>query len=343
MTRSCLALVLAVAVVAPACATSTYRISNDELARLAATPPEQRGARVTVRQETPLDDDTPTAQPVTSDTQIILFGPNIEIGGGGRGGGGGGGHQPPIGGDGGKGAPQPGKAADAKDTAIAIVVIAVTAVVIAAVIEGSRFVGHVQLHPMMPVHLFLRDGSYVVVPLAQIDPQLAAMTERAVVRDTEGPWLRLDRAPLDRRGLTYSVLLGAASSVSADGRLGVGPTSHIQLGYYPTQEIGIVGDLMFGWRQNRVNATLFDTRSALELQFWPVTAGPIHAGVFGNVGLAQRIEDGLPKGNDLGISLSGGAQLQVELTTFIALTARFGVIQAHGDLAKEMVFGLSVY
>lgn len=334
-------MVLVVAMIATGCATSMYRIPNGELARLAATDPAQRGAAVSVRQEPPWADETPAAQPVTSDTQIIIFGPEIQIGGGGHYGGG---HAPPTGGaGGGKDLPQPGKAADAKDTAIAIVVIAVTAVVIMAVVEGSRFVGRVQLHPMMPVHLFLKDGNYLVVPLAQIDPPLAAATERAIVRDTEGPWLKLDRAPLDRRGLTYSVLLGAASSVSADGRLGVGPTSHIQIGYYPTQQIGVVGDLMFGWRQNRVNATLFDTRSALEVQAWPVAAGPFHAGVFGNVGLAQRIEDGLPKGNHLGISLSGGAQVQLDLTTFLALTARFGVIQAHGDLAKEMVFGLSVY
>ena len=342
MGRCSLAMVLVVAIVATGCATSTYRIPNAELARLAATDPAQRGASVAVRQEPPWEDEPPGAQPVTSDTQIIIIGPEIEIGGGG-GRGGGGVHSPPGGGDGGKGLPQAGKGADAKDTAIAIVVIAVTAVVIMAVVEGSRFVGHVQLHPMMPVHLFLKDGRYAVVPLAQIDPSLAAMTDRAVVRDTEGPWLRLDRAPLDRKGFMYSVLLGAASSVSADGNLGVGPTSHIQIGYFPTQQIGVLGDLMFGWRQNRVNATLFDTRSALEVQAWPVAAGPFHAGVFGNVGLAQRIEDGLPKGNHLGMSLSGGAQVQLDLTTFLALTARFGVIQAHGDLAKEMVFGLSVY
>jgi hypothetical protein len=335
-----IAILVATALAGTGCSTSTYRITGNELARLAATPPEARGQSVEVRQEGPWEDSVPAATPVRSDTQVIIIGPSINIGGGGSHGGG---TRPPPTTGGGKDLPQPGKAADAKDTAIAIVVIAITAVVILAVVEGQRWSGHVQLHPMHPVHLFLRDGNYAVVPLAQIDPQLAAYTSRAVVRDTEGPWLKLDRLPLDRTGWTYSVLLGAASSVSADGRLGLGPTSHIQIGYYPSHQVGVVADLMFGWRQNRVNATLFDTRSALEVQFYPVAAGPIHFGAFGNVGLAQRIEDGLPDGNHLDLSLSGGAQLQLDLTTYLALTARFGVIRAHDDMTKEMVFGLSVY
>jgi len=334
-----LALVLAAAAAQPGCSASTYRISSAELSRLAATQPELRGRSVEVRQEPPWEDPPPAAQPVQSDTQIILIG-GIDLDGG-SGGGRGGVRPPPAGG--GKGLPQPGQAADAKGTAITLVVIAVTAVVLMAVVEGSRFSGHVQLHPMHRVHLYLRDGTYAVVPLAQLDANLAANTERAVVVASEGPWLQLDRDPLDRRGLSYSVLLGAASSVSADGQLGVGFTSHIQIGYFPTQQIGILGDLVFGWRQNRVNATLFDTRSALELQGWPVAVGPLHGGVFGNVGVAQRVEDGLPGGNDRGLSLSGGAQIQLELSTFLGLTARFGVTHAHDDLTREVLFGLSVY
>jgi hypothetical protein len=333
-----IALVVSAAVVQSGCSTTTHQISRAELGRLAASPPETRGQAVAVRQEPPWADPPPPAQRVDSNTTLVILGPQIEIGGGGRGGGS---RPPPAGG--GKGLPQPGKGADAKEAAVAIVVVAVTAVVLLAVIEGARFSGRVQLHPMHPVHLFLRDGNYAVVPLAHIDPQLAAYTERAVVRETEGPWLTLDRDPLDRRGLSYSVLLGAGSSVSADDRLGVGFTSHIQLGYFPSQQLGVLADLVFGFRQNRVNATLFDTRSALELQFWPVAMGPIHGGVFGNAGFAQRIEDGLPGGNHLGAALSGGAQLQLDLTTFLGLTARFGITSAHGDLTREVLFGLSVY
>jgi hypothetical protein len=334
-------LALVVALAAPGCTASTYKISQGELARLAATSPATRGQSVAVRQQAPWDDEPPAAQPIGADAQLIIIGPNIEIGGGGRGGrgsGGGGG-----GGGGGKNAPKAGEGADAKATAIAIVVIAVTAVVVMAVVEGQRWAGHVQLNPMHPVHLFLKDGNYAVVPLAQIDPQLAAYTDTAMVRASEGPWYTLDREPLDRRGLSYTVLLGVTQSVSADGRLGTGPTAHIQLGYFMSQQLGILADLVFGWRQNRVNATLFDTRASLEAQYWPVALGPVHGGVFGDIGVAQRIEDGIPGGNSSGVAFSGGAQLQLDLTTFLGLTARFGVTHAHDDLVKEVLVGLSVY
>ena len=67
-------------------------------------------------------------------------------------------------------------------------------------IQGSRFDGWAELHPMHPVHLIGHDGSYHVAPLAWIDPQAVAFTRTAVVRSTEGPWLELDRAPLTRQG-----------------------------------------------------------------------------------------------------------------------------------------------
>ena len=337
MRSRCLGLLVAAALVHAGCVASTYRIGGGELARLAQTPPEARGQRVTVKQELAIEDEPPAAQPVTSDTEVIIVAPvHVYVGGSGTIGGGGGG-RPPI-----KGVPE-GKAGSAKDTAIAIIVLAVTAVVVLAVTEGQRFAGEVQLHPMHPVHLFLRDGGYMVVPLAQIDPPLAAATERAVVRASEGPWYQLSRAPLSRQGWSYSVLLGAASSVSADGRLGVGPASHLQIGYFPSEQLGVLGDLQFGWRNNRVDQTLFDTRSALELQVWPLAAGPFHGGVFGNVGVAQRLEDGLPGGNHTDLALSGGAQLQLGLTTYLGLTARFGVTRAHDDFTREVLLGLAVY
>ena len=339
--RILVAATLVAAVIAGGCTATTYRIPDRELARLAQTDPAARGQSVAVRQDVPWEDGPPPAQPVGADAQLVIVTP-IHIDGthgsgyhGGRPSGGGGGSGGGIKGD--------GKAGDAKSTAIAIVAIAAAAVVLLAVTEGQRFAGDVRIHPMHPVHLFLRDGRYAVVPLAQIDPQLASFTDRAVIRASEGPWQTLRRAPLERTGLTYSVLLGAASSVSADGRLGVGPTSHIQIGVFPDHRIGVLADLVFGWRENAVGQTLFDTRGALELQAWPVVMGPLHGGLFGNVGIAQRIEDGIPRGNSRDLALSGGAQLQLDVTTFLGLTARFGLTRAHGDMTREVLIGLSVY
>ena len=71
--------------------------------------------------------------------------------------GGGGGGFPKFGGGGG----------DGKGMAIVIVVVAAIApLVMVAAIEGARWDGTVQVHPMMPIHLWGRDGSYDVRPLA---------------------------------------------------------------------------------------------------------------------------------------------------------------------------------
>ena len=68
---------LATCVAATGCATTSYKIPVSELNRIANQPPEQRGQHVRVMQE--LDDaDVGSAQPVTSETQIVFF-PQINV------------------------------------------------------------------------------------------------------------------------------------------------------------------------------------------------------------------------------------------------------------------------
>ena len=38
----------------------------------------------------------------------------------------------------------------------------------------------------------------------------------------------------------------------------------VQLGYFPTQQLGLFASVFFGWRDNRYNATLFETRTTAE-------------------------------------------------------------------------------
>ena len=80
-----------------------------------------------------------------------------------------------------------------------------------------------------------------------------------------------------------------------------------------------------------------------EVDAFPVAAGPLHAGLFAGIGMASRLEDGLPGGNHTGGALTGGAQLQLELSTSLALTARFGLTRAHDETTREVMVGLSVY
>lgn len=324
------------------CLTNTYQISSTELNRLAATPPDQRGEGVRVTQE--FEGESPPAQPaVGHETQIVFVPRTVIVVGDGRhhhhgGRGGVGGSGGGSGGKGGKGGKLGGGGGDGKGAVILLVAIAAGAGIVLAATEGQRFDGWVRMHPMHPVHLWGPWG-YGVVPLAQLDPQTAAVATKAVVRDREGPWTRLSRAPLDRRGWSYSVLGGAGQLDGIDGR-GVGPQFHIQLGYYPTQQVGLQLEWSPAWRDDGTDTTLLDLRVGLELDVMPLTVGPMHAGGFLNASMGWRHDS---TGTDEAGFTGGGAKLQYELTTFLALTGRFGITRAYGELTQDATVGLSIY
>ncbi len=341
--RGLVAVVVAALLIAPGCVASSYRIPRGDLQRLAATPPEARGERVRVIQEVG-GTAVPSAQPVDATTQIVLV-PDLTLthdrsrrSGWSSGGGGGSGGR--FGKSGGKlgGAGNDGKAA-------AIVFLAVAAVALVAIagVEGSRFDGWARLHPMHPVHLIGQDGGYTVMPLAWIDPGTAAWADKAIIRPSEGPWQSLERHPLHRTGPTYSMYGGVGSLRSAHGELGLGPAFTVQAGIFPAQQVGVVGSVFFGWRDNVAGETLFESRYTLELQVMPVAAGAFHAGFYAGGGGAYRFEDGVRNGNSGSTALTGGAMFQLDVNTRIALTARFGLAKAHEEQMKDVLFGLSVY
>lgn len=322
------------------CAVNSYKIPPSELARLAATPPEARGQHVRVVQEI-IASEAPAAPPVTSETQIILV-PQINISGGVR--------SHPHGG----GLVSLGKIGgagnDGKAAAIALLALAATALVTAAVIEGSRFDGWAQLHPMHPVHLIGHDGSYSDVPLAWLDASAVAWADTAIVRPSEGPWRELERAPLSRPGLAYGLYGGLGSLRSADGTTQLGAAWTVQLGGFVTQRLGIFASVFFGWRDNQYNATLFETRTTAELQYLPLQLGILHAGLYGGAGFARRFEDAIKLAGDHVVAgdettgaLAGGAMLQLDINTRVALTARLGIAQAHGEQMHDAIIGVSVY
>ncbi|HET9627128.1 MAG TPA: hypothetical protein VFP84_37470 [Kofleriaceae bacterium] len=340
------AVMLAASLFAAACGTDSYLIPSGELARLAHTPPERRGQHVRVVQEV-IETDVPSAPPVGPQTQVVVV-PYVEIDGSvrttSRG--------PHPAGHGGFGrfGHISGKGSDGKSAAIAVLVFAATALLTAAVIEGTRFDGYAELHPMHPVHLIGKDGELDVLPLAWLDDATLAWTDKAVIRASEGPWHPLERAPLDRRGLTYAMFGGVGSLRSAAGDLALGPAWTVQLGGYPTQELGIVASVFFGWRDNRYNATLFETRTTAEVQYLPVQLGLLHGGLYGGVGVAHRFEDAIRladdrviAGDETSLALDGGAMLQLDINTRIALTGRLGIAYAHGEQMHNALIGFSVF
>jgi hypothetical protein len=171
-----------------------------------------------------------------------------------------------------------------------------------------------------------------------------------VVRPNEGPWRPIERAPLSRQGLTYGMYGGSGSLRSADGTLAMGPAWTVQLGVFPTQQLGLLASVFFGWRDNQLGATLFETRTTAEVQYLPVQLGILHAGLYGGAGIAHRFEDAVRLAGDRVVAgdestgaLVGGAMLQLDLNTRVALTGRLGIALAHGEQMHDVLIGVSVY
>ena len=331
---------LAVSLALAGCVSQTYRIPPAELARLAQTPPADRGNSVRVVQDLSTADDPPESAPVTGDTTIVILPPvDIVVGAPPRPAG-----PPPrpISGGGGGGFGSVGKGDDAKGQAIAYLAIAVTAAIVLAATEGERYDGWVQVHPMTPVHLW-GPGGYTVLPLAQIDPATAAWATRAAIRPNEGPWRELGRAPFDREGWSYSVLLGASDVVSADGSVGTGAGGHIMIGGYPSHRFGVMGDFDFAWGPNQLQQTNFAARASLELDVLPIDLGPLHGGLYGELGFVHRTEDGIPNADASSGRGELGTLIQVAINTRLALTARIGLGEELGARMRDICFGLSIY
>jgi hypothetical protein len=336
-----------VAAMTAGCLGNTHVIPRGELQSLAQQDPQTRGERVHVVQQFVAADDPPAADPVQGGFHAgvhvsvpVHVGPTRHS------------HPrnpppPSVDPPGPKSSSSAPAKASADDAYVWVIAAAAAAVVLAAT-EGVRFNGWVRMHPMHPVHLYGPGGVYEgSVPLAYLDPDTAAWADRAVVRDSEGPWQRLRRAPLDRRGLNYSLILGVAELPSGyDATIGEaeerGFLAHIQLGYFPDTRLGFLLDIGLGWRDNLMDETLFDSRWALEGQFFPVAAGRLHAGLFGQLGFGGRLEDG-PQERSFSRLLGGGGLLQLELTTYMAITARAGLTSIHGFTSSDVGLGISIY
>ncbi len=326
-------LAIAVLCAGAGCLSNSHVIPKNDLIQLSQQPVEQRSQQVRVIQGFMSEDDPPEAPYA------------------GRSGGGGsvgvvvvtdthhthshGGAPAPR--------PRPGTAAAKADKAEAYVILAAIAAVGLAFTEGARYDGWVRLHPMHPVHLWGPNNEYTWRPLAQIDPQTAAWARKAIVRPQEGPWMELGRAPLNRVGLTYAMTLGYSELPSELGNQEQGFLSHISFGFFPQQTFGVLFDIGLGWGRNDLGNAIVDSRYALELDFLPLAAGKLHAGVYGQAGIAGRFEDGVADAADRGTILGGGAMAQLELTTRLALTLRGGVTHFFSESNADVGIGIAVY
>jgi hypothetical protein len=339
--RGPLIAVALLAVTSAGCPNENYRLKRGELMALSQQQPETRSQRVRVVQGLGDQDTPPEPAPrVRGGASVIIVAP-IWVGGTPRRHS----HRGPVqhshGGGGFKGGGS-NLAQSKKESAKVVLILAAVAAGALALTEGVRYDGWVAVHPMHPVHLWGPSGEYTWMPLAEVTPEVAAWADKAVIREHEGPWQPLGRAPLDRQGFTYSLLLGSSEIALIGDDPKPGFLGRFQLGYYPLHMLGIQADIAYGWGEDDLGATIFDGRYSLEVDVLPLDAGIFHAGGYGQIGLAYRSDDGIQH-DDQDTLFGFGAIGQLELTTRLALTLRAGHVLVHDEGLSELTFGISIY
>ncbi len=355
-----------------ACLTSHYRLSSDELARLARTAPDQRWQAVRATQSM-LGSDVPpdAAQPATGVVFDPVFVPQLYLYNGRsyrtpttwqRGA-----VQTAVATGAAPAAPQSGASGSSGSSsrsgsgssgssssssssgpnAGVVVVMVVAAAVIVFVLagsEGARYDGWLGLPPDEPLYLDGADGSVTAVPLAALTPELAARATGATVYEGDTQrYLQLGRAPLDRAG--FSIQSGAAFALVPQ-HLGSGASSSAAfggrafLGGFPVHQVGVgaTADVVAS-----TNGAVVANVGA-EVQVMPVTPVGVYAGV-GWTGFTAG--DG--SAGSGGWYLRGGVQGELPFTTRLTGSLRAGVMRAdYGEridavVMPEVSVGLSVY
>ena len=245
---------------------------------------------------------------------------------------------------------------DGAEILVVVAVIAVAAAAIAVVglaaSEGARFDGHAELAPDQL--LYLRTGAREeLVALGDLTPEQAARADEAIVKDDEGYGIRhLDRLPLDRKGGVFRFDLGAGVFTLGDARAS-GFSAHIQAGYFPTSRFGLVLDLGLGVGTLdpccsgalAASGTLARHSLGLEAQALPLGFGPLHLGAFFGGGAA--LANNGAAADETGPVVSGGALIELDLTSRMALVVRAGASHAWLDndtsSTGTLTAGLAIY
>lgn len=335
------------------CLGPAHEIRPDELARLAATPVKERGQSIRVVQEVGGDGPpasgrvSPEPHVHTSTTIVIVEGSSRRPGR----------PAPPAragsrpsaraDGEGGSDGQGGNDADDAAALAVVAVILAGTLVFVLAATEGSRYDGWVSVAEDQPVYVQLADGQWVWLPLAELTPELAAQAQTAMISELDAPFEFLGRAPLDRVGATFGLELGGGTLRTPEGRAeGAGFLGRITLGGFPIQPFGILAHASFGLGETNGDSA-FNGRYGLEAQYFPLAIDRFHMGLFGEGGYEQRIRDTRSDSRNGGqLYYGAGALFQLDLTTRLALTGRFGFTMGAGaddQLGLGGGVGLSIY
>lgn len=345
------------------CLSSSYRIAQPELSRLARVPPGERWQAVRATQRL-LASDAPPApavvvpanEPVLVPAVYLFNGTSYTVpgswganparwssrtvrttGGGGSGGGGSGGGGGSSGGGGGRGG----------EVVAAVVVVVVAAAVMVFVLagtEGARYDGWFGLPPDELLYVDEPDGSITAVPLAAVTPEIADRSRGAVVYEgRDDRYLRLGRAPLDRVGLTVSSgpVAAAVPRVGRDdGSTHFGFGGRAFFGGFFVQQFGL------GLTADVVATTGGQVLAGggVEAQAMPLT----HVGAYVGAGGYAVVDDGPPAQSLSAWYARAGVQLELPLTTRLTAQLRLGASRvAPSDrpaaYVPEASVGMAVY
>jgi hypothetical protein len=207
--------------------------------------------------------------------------------------------------------------------AIAIAALAVTtgAFSITALTEGPRFDGWVWIPPEQQILLKPRTAAPYWLPLADLAPQDAVFAEDAELKPTDAQLL--ERAPLNRVGMTTSLEFGGSAMRTTPIGGPSGFTARYAVGGFPVQWLGLLGNA--GFSAGDDNGTLFEGRMGFELRLMPLRVGRAHLGGYGEFGHAWLLHDimgGTAHGE--GAYHGAGGLLEIDLTTRLGLLLRGG-------------------
>lgn len=340
MTRCAL---LALTLATAGCVRQTYTLPPSEAVRIAQSPPAERAAvlsRVRVVQDTPLTRG-PACLPRRTAPTPIREGQTFTVRSVGLSG-----TAPTDPGPPGACRPETRgqRQAEALVASIALLALPITAVLT----EGERFDGWASLSVDHPVHLLYPAGRERRTRLGALRPQDLPRGTRTVLRarDAGQQIAPLQRAPLDRVGFMGHADVGPSQIPLPDGGDVIGAATRLQLGWFPWQQVGFLWGVDLAGEVG--GASAFQIHS--EARYMPLDLGRLHLGVSGVVG-ALVVDPSAAENPpaEIGLGLSAGAIIELELTTRIALSTRLGGqwwLQGDrdpSDVALGGAIGLTVY
>ena len=330
------------------CLASSYRVSEDELERIVEIPPEQRGGALRVVQRLSWDDEPPEVAPdrvscgdrshYSGHLHIYAHHHHGHGGGaavkGGSSGGGGGGNS--IGGG--------------KEMAALVVVAAALFTVGLVATEGARWDGWVSVAPDHPVHLLYPDDTTSTVSLAELRAEDLDGPYEAVISEHRGWGMDLKRrAPLSREGFAWKFEMGSMELSPPGEARPMGLAALVELGYFPTQHVGLLGFLTLSGDTHEGKDVLA-IRYGAEIQAMPLRLGRLHLGGYGAAGLTYDGVEGptSPRRQSSDTMFGAGALAELDLSTRLALSVRAGLtwITRDGEVEDPTFMttvGLAVY